>query len=287
MATYTHFGKQADVFKHLIFCEVLQNEKPSVYVETNSASAIYQMEHTPEQQYGIYHFLENADREEALKNSTYYKLESPEMAKGNYLGSPALAMNILGEQTRQYQFFDIEKEALENVSRYADRMELNTAVQTCNSDSLTGVMELLPSLPASSFVHIDPYEIDRKGTSGTTYLDILVKATQAGMRCLLWYGFMTGDDKTHLNQYIADKLKEAGIHEYTCVELTMNSIRKDTIICNPGIVGSGILATNLSQKSNTLILEYSKRLVNLYQHAEYKSYDGSLYREVLRKFRTG
>lgn len=26
------------------------------------------------------------------------------------------------------------------------------------------------------------------------YLDILVKATQAGMRCLLWYGFMTGDE---------------------------------------------------------------------------------------------
>ena len=49
MASYTHFGKQADVFKHLIFCEVLQNEKPSVYVETNSASAIYRMEHTPEQ----------------------------------------------------------------------------------------------------------------------------------------------------------------------------------------------------------------------------------------------
>lgn len=107
------------------------------------------------------------------------------------------------------------------------------------------------------------------------------------MRCLLWYGFMTGDDKTHLNQYIVGKLEEADIHEYTCVELTMNSIRKDTIICNPGIVGSGILATNLSQKSNTLILESSKRLVNLYQHAEYKSYDGSLYREVLQKFRTG
>lgn len=283
MATYTHFGKQADVFKHLIFCEVLQYEKPPIYVETNSASAIYQMKHTPEQQYGIYHFLENADEEEILKNSTYYMLESPEMVKGNYLGSPALAMNILGKQTQQYQFFDIEKEALENVSRYADRMKLNTAVQTCNSDSLTGVMELLPSLPASSFIHIDPYEIDKKGISGTTYLDILVKATQAGMKCLLWYGFMTGDDKTHINQYIACKLKEAGIDEYTCVELTMNSIRKDAIICNPGIVGSGILATNLSQESNTLILDYSKRLVNLYQHAEYKNYDGSLYREVLRE----
>lgn len=60
MATYTHFGKQADVFKHLVLCEILQIEKPQMYVETNSASAIYQMSHTVEQQYGIYHFLGKA-----------------------------------------------------------------------------------------------------------------------------------------------------------------------------------------------------------------------------------
>ena len=41
MATYTHFGKQPDVLKHLILCEVLRNEHPQVYVETNSASSIY------------------------------------------------------------------------------------------------------------------------------------------------------------------------------------------------------------------------------------------------------
>lgn len=35
MATYTHFGKQPDVLKHLILCEVLRNEHPQVYVETN------------------------------------------------------------------------------------------------------------------------------------------------------------------------------------------------------------------------------------------------------------
>ena len=45
MATYTHYGKQADVFKHLVLCEVLQIEKPQIYIE-NSASAIYQMAHT-------------------------------------------------------------------------------------------------------------------------------------------------------------------------------------------------------------------------------------------------
>ena len=102
MATYTHYGKQADVFKHLVLCEVLQIEKPQIYIETNSASAIYQMAHTPEQQYGIYHFLKKAREEKPLRESPYYKLESTEMAKGNYLGSPALAMNTLAERTSQY-----------------------------------------------------------------------------------------------------------------------------------------------------------------------------------------
>ncbi|EEY82508.1 hypothetical protein HMPREF0103_2727 [Bacteroides sp. 2_1_33B] len=53
MVTYTHFGKQPDVLKHLVLCEVLQIEKPQIYVETNSACAIYTMTHTPEQEYGI------------------------------------------------------------------------------------------------------------------------------------------------------------------------------------------------------------------------------------------
>ena len=47
MVTYTHFGKQPDVLKHLVLCEVLQIEKPQIYVETNSACAIYTMTHTP------------------------------------------------------------------------------------------------------------------------------------------------------------------------------------------------------------------------------------------------
>lgn len=100
MATYTHFAKQPDVLKHLILCEVLRNEAPQVYVETNSACAIYSMTQTPEQQYGIYHFLEKADDDKSLKDSIYYQLESTEMAKGNYLGSPALAMNVLGKQAK-------------------------------------------------------------------------------------------------------------------------------------------------------------------------------------------
>lgn len=185
MATYTHFGKQPDVLKHLILCEVLRNEHPQVYVETNSACAIYPMQQTSEQQYGIYYFLEKAVEEDnqVLKDSIYYKIESVEMQRGYYLGSPALAMEVLGRQAQKFLFFDIEKSALDNVERYAKQAELQTSVRLYNTDSLEGVMKLLPSFPKDSFIHIDPYEIDKKGTSGLTYLDILIEATQLGMKC--------------------------------------------------------------------------------------------------------
>lgn len=277
MATYTHFAKQPDVLKHLILCEVLKNETPQIYVETNSACAIYPMTQTPEQQYGIYHFLEKADEVPSLKDSIYYQLESGEMAKGNYLGSPALAMNVLGKQAKRFVFFDLEKSALENVGTYAQQIGLSPFVEIYHADSSRGTIELLPSLPTSSFIHIDPYEIDKKGDSGVTYLDVLIQATLLGMKCLLWYGFMTGDDKASLDNYITSSLEKAGIKDYTGVELTMNSIRKDSVLCNPGILGSGILATNLSQTSTDIILDYSNQLVDIYKDAKYKDYDGSLY----------
>ncbi|WP_418211123.1 hypothetical protein ACNOHN_01205 [Bacteroides zhangwenhongii] len=277
MATYTHFAKQPDVLKHLILCEVLKNETPQVYVETNSACAIYPMKQTPEQQYGIYHFLEKADEVPSLKDSVYYQQESGEMAKGNYLGSPALAMNVLGKQAKRFVFFDLEKSALENVGTYAKQIGSSASVEIHHADSSRGTIELLPSLPTSSFIHIDPYEIDKKGDSGVTYLDVLIQATLLGMKCLLWYGFMTGDDKASLDNYITSSLEKAGIKDYTGVELTMNSIRKDSVLCNPGILGSGILATNLSQTSTDIILGYSNQLVDIYKDAKYKDYDGSLY----------
>lgn len=277
MATYTHFAKQPDVLKHLILCEVLKNETPQVYVETNSACAIYPMTQTPEQQYGIYHFLEKADEVPSLKDSVYYQLESGEMAKGNYLGSPALAMNVLGKQAKRFVFFDLEKSALENVGTYAKQIGSSASVEIHHADSSRGTIELLPSLPTSSFIHIDPYEIDKKGDSGVTYLDVLIQATLLGMKCLLWYGFMTGDDKASLDNYITSSLEKAGIKDYTGVELAMNSIRKDSVLCNPGILGSGILATNLSQTSTDIILDYSNQLVDIYKDAKYKDYDGSLY----------
>lgn len=283
MVTYTHFGKQPDVLKHLVFCEVLQIEKPQIYVETNSACAIYTMAHTPEQEYGIYHFLNEANKDNTLNNSLYYQLENEYMANGNYLGSPALAMKVLNNDIEGYLFFDLEKGALENIESFARYQAVASPIRTFNCDSIDGVLKLLPSLPKSTFLHIDPYEIDKPNSNGHTYLDVLIGATKLGMKCLLWYGFMTINDKQALNKSVAEKLDKAGIKDYACSELIMNAIKKDTIVCNPGILGSGILATNLSQKSNSMIQDYSKQLVGIYKDARYKEFDGSLYHDTINK----
>ena len=283
METYTHFGKQPDVLKHLVLCEVLQIEKPQIYVETNSACAIYTMAHTPEQEYGIYYFLNEANEDVILRNSLYYQLESESMANGNYLGSPALAMKVLNNDIKGHFFFDLEKGALENIETFARRQAVTPPIKTFNCDSVDGVLKILPSLPKSTFLHIDPYEIDKRNNNGHTYLDVLTSATKLGMKSLLWYGFMTINEKQVLNKYVSVKLSKAGINDYACSELIMNAIKKDTVVCNPGILGSGILATNLSPKSDAMIQTYSKKLVAIYKDARYKEFDGNLYNDIISK----
>ena len=162
METYTHFGKQPDILKHLVLCEVLQIEKPQIYVETNSACAIYTMAHTPEQEYGIYHFLNEANEDDILKNSLYYQLESESMANGYYLGSPALAMKVLNNDIKGHLFFDLEKGALENIETFARHQAVTPPIRTSNCHSVDGILKILPSLPKATFLHIDPYEIDKR-----------------------------------------------------------------------------------------------------------------------------
>ena len=278
MEEYTHYGKQADVFKHLVLCEVLNNEKPTVYIDTNSANAVYQLEHTPELDYGIYHFLQSASVNDKLKDSLYYKLENDTQQKGCYYGSPALAMKVLGANVDKYHFFDLESKSLENVKALAEVEHLDNRVIIHNCDSTKGVIKLLPTLPEATFIHIDPYEIDVKGIGGHTYFDIFVQATQSGMKCLLWYGFMTLDDMLRLDKHIATCLQKAGIlNNIIDSKLIMNNIEKEAIAYNPGVLGCGLLTSNLSDKSNHQLLDFTRLLVEVYRNSRYSGRDGSVH----------
>lgn len=276
---YAHFGKQAEVWKHLPLCDVMVNEMPQVYIETNSAYADYLLTSTPEQMYGIYHFIEKAKDNVLLKNCGYFQLENTAMKDNIYLGSPALAMNIFREKIDKYIFYDIDREALRCVERYAENNSLKERTETICQDSRIGMKELLKSLPPSTFIHIDPYEIIDEASNGYSYLDLFIEAADLGLKCFLWYGYNTLNEKDQLNRQLKEKVKFSTSNHILCKELTMEIIEKETIPCNPGILGSGLLTCNLSDSSSKMICDYGNLLVGLWKDTKYLNFRGDLYHE--------
>ena len=281
--SYTHFGKPADVWKHIALCEVMTEEKPLVYVETNSAYATYILNKTPEQQYGIYHFIEKATNHPQLINSVYYKTENQAVSESKYLGSPGLAINVLKDITAKFLFFDIEKEALHSINEYAKACHLAEKIKTVNQDSIVGVTDLLTTLPKSTLIHIDPYCIDQPGANGANYLDVFIKASNLGFKCVLWYGFNTIKEKRQLNDFIKKNLKDSQTENLYCIELIMEIIEEQSTRCNPGILGNGLLTCNLSANSLSAISTYSFLLPDIYKGTKYLGFKGDLYREEIIK----
>lgn len=276
---YTHFGKQADVWKHLSLCEIIAIEQPQTYVETNSAYAIYRLEETPEQQYGIYNFMSKAGKHVPLMESAYYKVEKPAYEDGHYIGSPGLAMSISGTNTKPYIFFDIDEEALANTNDFARKLSLSDHAELYNQDSIAGVMNMFKELPPSTLIHIDPYEIDKPGVNGSeTYMDLFIQAANLGLKCVLWYGFNTLNEKAYLNDYIRSKTDGHQIKGLSCTELILSIIEQDSIPCNPGILGSGLLTANVSSESLSAIRVYSDLLIEIYKGVDYRGFNGELYK---------
>ncbi len=278
---YSHYGKPADVWKHLALCEVIRNEQPTVYVETNSACAEYVLSHTPEQQYGIYSFMDKAKDNADLRHTKYYELECPAMKQEKYIGSPGLAMGVLADSVKKYIFFDIQTTPLNNVTAFAKAHQLSDKVVTIKQDSIIGALDLLPVLPASTLMHIDPYAVNEPSTNGYDYMDLFVKATKKGLMCFLWYGFNTLNEKKYLNDFISGKFSNKSTENLSCTELVMDIIQPDAIPCNPGILGSGLLTSNLSKPSVSAISDYAKSLVKLYENTQYNGYKGSVYQNIV------
>lgn len=190
-------------------------------------------------------------------------------------------MSILGNITEKFHFFDIEIAALRNVSEFASHNKLIHKIETLNQDSIIGVFDLFSGLPESTLIHIDPYNIDKASANGKDYLDVFVKAAEKGMKCVLWYGFNTLQEKEQLNNFLKDKLSDKKTDNLLCIELIMDIIQKNSIISNPGILGSGILTSNLSKASVSAIKNYSKSLTELYKNSSYNGHRGAIHRNVL------
>lgn len=277
--SYSHYGKQAEVWKHLPLCDIIAEEQPAVYVETNAASAVYTLHHTPEQQYGIYHFLEKAATH-PVKANFYCRLERAAFAENRYIGSPGLALSIRKEESR-YIFFDIDKDALRNVEEFGKKHCLGDRIELHNRNSLTGMRELLPHLPPSTLIHIDPYRIDEPDSNGYTYLDLFRQAAKLHLKCFLWYGYQTLKEKEGLEKLIKNYCQPNEGSVFSCHALTLKIIEWEKMPCAPGVLGSGLLTSNLSEVSREKIAVAADWLADFYRGANYRGFNGELYKDVI------
>jgi len=275
---YRHFGKIGDIWKHLPLCEVIQNENITTYVETNSAYFDYQLTHSDEQNYGIGWFLKNAHRKPSLRESAFFKLLKPLYDKNIYLGSCGQAMQLLSNKVEEYIFYDLDKEALNSIRKGADSLGLLNKVEMKLTDSATGLIKLIPNLSENAFVHIDPYVMHQPNNDGYSYLDGFVEASRKGIKCFLWYGFETLADQKEIDTLLIAKLQEESI-TFSCDELILKEIQEDSIPFNPGVLGCGILTSNLTKKSIDRIKEFASSLVDIYQEVEFKGVSGALYHD--------
>ena len=208
---YIHYGRIGDIWKHLPLCSFLTNEKPRKYVETNAAFPIYELEGSPEQEYGVSTFFENASRAPSILATPYYqeisKLNNNYDNLVSYLGSPGLAMHCLKDVADEFIFFDLEQIALKECEKYAAKLGITSKIKIRCEDSVNGAHSLLSSLSSEDFIHFDPYEMWHK-SNGIDYGDVFVEATKKGIKCMVWYGF-----------YITNRFKQSACtHEIEIIK---------------------------------------------------------------------
>lgn len=278
---YKHFGRIGDVWKHLLLCEIVPNEEIGTYIETNSAYFDYELEHSEEQEYGIGWFIKKSGNNIKLRNSNYFKIIKPFYDKDKYLGSCGQILHLLRDTPDNYVFFDLDKDALISIEESVKELGLSYKVETRQMDSVTGLIKLLPELSNSTFIHIDPYLIHHSNNEGYSYLDGFFEASRRGVKCFLWYGFGTLNEKKEINDILITRIDQTDIKDISCDELILKEIQHDLININPGVLGCGILTSNLTKKSIEVISEFARLLVEIYRDSKYKGVSGELYHDKI------
>lgn len=150
-----------------------------------------------------------------------------------------------------------------------------------------GSYHLLSQLDDTAFIHFDPYYAFEKGKDGMSYFDVFLEASKRGIKCMLWYCYFTLKEKREIYSEITKEIEERDINPHKRrirgSEVHLELIEEDTIPINPGMLGCGILISNLSKKSYQIMELYSTELVKLYSGSTvFGRYPGDLMEEKLK-----
>lgn len=267
-----HFGKLADVWKHLVLTEVLAVDRPTRLFDTHAGHAAYPMTADGERAYGVLGFLEVAEREPALRASAYLRLLNLERPGGRqlrrYPAGPMLAMMERGDAC-SYLFCGLDPDSTANVRREAGELGLAGRVRVVDGDGATAVHESLGDQHATqpSLVYTDPFDHRAVGPAGLSPLDLAAEAGRGGAGVVYWYGY----DRADQRGWIFDVLRaEAPTVRWWCGDVLVTSPGAGLsdgdlgAATSPG-TGFGLVCANASPTALTRCAELGAGLAAAYE----------------------
>ncbi|HEY3560663.1 MAG TPA: 23S rRNA (adenine(2030)-N(6))-methyltransferase RlmJ [Kribbella sp.] len=188
-----HFGKFADVWKHLVLNEVLADAKPKRYAETHAGSAAYPLADDTERQFGVLGFLEWS-RSRPLTSAAFTRVVSEFASKrpALYPGSALQAMTVLGNDAA-YLLCDLDPVSARDLRSWATSIDLSNC-EVVERDGMAAVQEWLPGT-ASTVVHIDPFDPFAHEEGVPSAVELAAKVAEAGHTLVYWYGYSAPSDR--------------------------------------------------------------------------------------------
>jgi len=274
-----HYGRIGDVWKHLPLAEILHIERPRVYWDSHAGSALYPLTHSAERDYGVFFFASHASESLALVDSRYREILfhcEPHGILTAYPGSPSIAMLLLGGDGTRFLFCDIDRQSLSTISECASQLSLaEDAVRLIERDGVTTLLESLDAVSAdeasATFVHIDPYDPFAPSDSAAASMDLFCRVTAHRMKAMLWYGFDSNEHHQSLLGQMQQTIEANGIdpeeHRLWSGEIVLDVINDPEYDFNPGVLGCGILCSNLSPESLAACTRRGESLQSVYASA--------------------
>jgi len=181
-----HFAELGDVWKHLPLAEILRITPPRDYWETHAGSASYALTESPSRLHGALRFLSCAPRDPDLRGCAY--LQALRSSPGVYPGSPALAMQTLGN-TASYLFCDLDPESAATLRAATAGFEARV-IETDGVSAIYRAAQLARVDPKDVLVHIDPFDpYERVTDQNKTPVELAAWLARAGYRLFYWYGY--------------------------------------------------------------------------------------------------
>jgi 23S rRNA (adenine2030-N6)-methyltransferase len=248
-----HFGKLADVWKHLVLAEVLSVDRPRQLCDTHAGHACYMMTSDAERRYGVLGFMEAAIDDDVLSRSAYFRLLVRQRNNGtelsDYPAGPLLAMLELGSGSK-YLFCDLDPESCANIREVAARLGLEAMVRVVEDDGMTAVRQALPggNRAGGTLVSTDPFDHQAVAPGGLSALGLAQAAAEGGAAVVYWYGYNRADQR----RWIFDLLRgSAPTIGWWCGDLMVSAADADMhngdlgAATSPG-TGFGLVCANVS-----------------------------------------